>query len=162
MHVRVTLLALFTALALPALAPADEPKKLSAEELAARIDRYVAARWADRKVTPAPRADDAEWVRRVTLDLNGRVPDILAARDFIEDPGKDKRGKLLDRLLADDRYALHWANVWRNWWLIEANDVQNGYLSVYFETWLRGRLEKNASYDAMVKEVLTAVPQSGY
>ena len=148
MRLRVTLLALAAALALPALAPAEEAQKLSAEQLAARIDALVAAKWADRKVTAAPKADDAEWVRRVTLDLNGRIPDILAARDFIEDSGKDKRAKLIDTLLGTDRYAIHWANVWRNWWLHDAGEQQNVYFAVYFENWLLGQLKKNAGTTA--------------
>jgi hypothetical protein len=161
MHVRVLLLSLTTALALPTFAKAAEPKKLSAEEVAARIDALVAARWADRKVTPAPRADDAEWVRRVSLDLAGRIPDILAARDFIEDPGKAKRARLIDKLLASDRYPLHWASVWRNWWLIESNEIQGSGYSLLFEIWLLDQLKKNVPYDSLVKDVLTATPQSG-
>src|SRR4051794_9569957 len=80
MRLRPPLPALAPPLPPPALPPAEEAQNLSAEQPAARIAALVAAKWADRKVTAAPKADDAEWVRRLTLDLNGRIPDILAAR----------------------------------------------------------------------------------
>src|SRR5262245_51992071 len=76
----------------------EAPAKLAPAQLAARIDEHVAARWKERGVPPAPPADDAELVRRVYLDLAGRIPDILAARDFIDDPGKDKRHRLIRAL----------------------------------------------------------------
>jgi hypothetical protein len=132
--------------------------KLSAGEVAAKIDEHIAEKWKARKVTPAPRADDAEWARRVHLDLSGRIPDILAARDFIDNPDADKRAGLIDRLLAGDRYPLHWATVWRTWWLPDTGELQNPFLAYSFENWLRGQLRDNLSYDRMVRAVLTDNP----
>src|SRR5581483_318089 len=103
-----------TLLAAP-LAPLHANDRLPARELAAKIDEHVAARWKGRDVAPAPVAGDAEFVRRLYLDLHGRIPDILAARDFAENPVRDKRERLVARLLGEERYAVHWANVWRAW-----------------------------------------------
>jgi hypothetical protein len=136
-------------------------KKLSAQELAAKIDEHIAARWKERKVVPAARADDAEWVRRATLDLSGRIPDILAARDFIDNPGADKRVKLIDKLLADERFASHWATVWRTWWLPDTGEFQNPYFWYTFEGWLRGQLKDGKSYDQMVRALLTDTRNNG-
>src|SRR5262245_11076076 len=69
--------------------------------LAAQIDQRFAAAW-DRDVTPAPRADDAEFFRRVHLDLAGRIPSVTEVRDFLEDDRPDKRRLWVDRILQAD------------------------------------------------------------
>src|SRR5262249_1001283 len=98
-----------------ACASETEGVKLSASALAARIDEHIAAGYRSHKAVPAPRAVDGELVRRLYLDLTGRIPDILAARDFADNSGKDKWTQLIDRLLANERYAIHFAKVWRAW-----------------------------------------------
>jgi hypothetical protein len=145
-------------------ASAEAPRmKLSASEVADRIDKQVAAKYRSRKVIPAPPADDGELVRRLYLDLTGRIPDILAARDFADNPGTDKREKLIDSLLVSDRYAIHFANVWRAWVLPDSSDQQMLFLAPSFESWLRDQLKNNASWSAMVQAMVTgrASPTSG-
>jgi hypothetical protein len=149
-----TLLTL-TLLAVPS-PPLRADDVLTARELAAKIDEHIAARWEGRAVTPAPVADDAEFVRRLHLDLHGRIPDILAARDFAENPAKDKREKLVARLLGEERYAVHWANVWRAWLLPESADPQGFGEAQSFERWLSGRLRKNTPYSELVRDLLVA------
>jgi hypothetical protein len=63
--------------------------------LAARIDKHLEARWAAEKVKPPTPADDAAFVRRVYLDLVGRIPTAAEARAFIDDKAADKRAKLV-------------------------------------------------------------------
>src|SRR5688572_1441550 len=53
----------------------------------------------------APRASDAEFLRRVTLDLAGTIPTAEQARAFLADPDAGKRDTLIDRLLASPDYA---------------------------------------------------------
>ena len=59
--------------------------------LTATIDRLIAAHWAENRVAPAPPADDAEFLRRVCLDLAGKIPTAAEAREFLDDPRPDKR-----------------------------------------------------------------------
>src|SRR5262245_42650980 len=113
------------------------PAKLTAKELAAKIDHHLAAKIKARKATAAPAASDPELVRRLHLDLSGRIPDLMTARDYIDDPEKDKLGKLIDDLLKNERYAVHWANVWRAWLLNDTGDQQLIYLAPQFEVWLK-------------------------
>jgi hypothetical protein len=132
--------------------PADGP-----EALAARIDRHLAAGWAKAGVTPAPVADDAEFVRRVYLDLAGRVPSVAEARQFLDDRRPDKRARLVEKLLGGPRYVTHFVNVWRSLLLPEAtSSFQTRFLVPGFEAWLRKQLARNAPYDAMVRDLLTA------
>jgi hypothetical protein len=131
---------------------ADSPAA-EARALAGRIDHWIGARWAAR-VRPVPRADDAEFIRRVYLDLAGRIPSILEVRDFLDDDRPDKRHIWVDRLLAADSYARHFTNVWRGAWLPEPpNELADAFVPT-FDDWLRERLKENAGYDALVREVV--------
>jgi hypothetical protein len=129
-------------------------ERMSASDLAARIDEHVAARYREHGAVPAPLADDSERVRRIYLDLTGRIPDILGARDFLDNPGKDKWNNLIDNLLSSDRHAIHFANVWRGWVLPDRGEQQVGFLIPIFETWLREQLKNNAPYSTMVRAMV--------
>src|SRR5262245_43828970 len=61
------------------------PMDAAVRALAARIDKHLARRWAAEKVEPAPVADDAEFLRRVYLDLVGRIPSVAEAHEFLDD-----------------------------------------------------------------------------
>ncbi len=76
-----------------------------ARALTARIDAVLAARWAEAKIRPAAVADDGEFLRRVSLDLIGKIPTAAEARDFLDDPSKDKRLALVERLLDSPAYT---------------------------------------------------------
>jgi hypothetical protein len=128
-----------------------------AQALAAEIDRQVAHRWAEAGAVPAPRADDAEFVRRLYLDLAGRIPTVEEARSFLADDRPDMRARLVERLLSGPRYVAHFTNVWRAALLPEAgNNFQVRLQQGGFEAWLKGQLTRNAGYDRMVRELLTA------
>ncbi len=131
-----------------------------AQALAAKIDQLVAARWTAKGVKPAPLADDAEFLRRVHLDLAGRIPRIDEVRDFLDDDTPDKRQRLVERLLSTsvregDLFSPHFANVWRAILLPVAANQEERSLAPSFEAWLRKRFEENAGYDKMVREILT-------
>src|SRR4051794_25702330 len=66
--------------------------------LAARIDQHISAGWQSAKVEPAPRSDDAEFLRRITIDLAGRIPTVAEVRAFLSDPAPDKRERLIAKL----------------------------------------------------------------
>ena len=66
-----------------------------AHALAVQIDRLLAAKWAEAKVQPARAADDAEYLRRVYLDLIGQLPTPAEQKAFLEGPAKDRRTALV-------------------------------------------------------------------
>src|ERR1043166_2153373 len=94
-------------------APASQTDAQPVKDLATKVDRYLAERWAEAKVTPAEPADDAEFLRRVYLDLAGRIPTIEEARTFLDSKEPDRRAKKIDELLGSPRYVAHFTNVWR-------------------------------------------------
>jgi hypothetical protein len=125
--------------------------------LAAVIDQRLAVRWNADKIKPAPLADDAEFLRRAYLDITGRIPRPADIHAFLADRSPDKRSRLIDRLLVDPRYAIHFANIWRAELLPEiSSNAGAATFQVGFEAWLRERLRANVPYDRMVRELLTA------
>jgi hypothetical protein len=90
-------------------APAD------AAELARLIDQQVDARLSSEGVRAAELADDAEFVRRIHLDLHGAVPTLEQVKRFLADAEPNKRARLVDSLLADARYGQHLADIWQGY-----------------------------------------------
>src|SRR5688572_3833904 len=83
------------------------PPNKSMEEV---IDHYVDARLKEEKVHPAPLADDATFLRRVTLDLAGRIPTPAEMQAYLTSTEADRKVKLVERLLASPSYVRHQAN----------------------------------------------------
>jgi hypothetical protein len=148
------------------LAPDLRAADKDVESLAKRIDKQLAAAWG-KEVKPASRADDAEFFRRVHLDLAGRIPSVTEMRDFLDDDRPDKRRLWVDRILAagpddpsyKDAYTRHFANVWRAWLLARTNQ-SNSFSQPALENWLKERLRSNVGYDQLVRDLLTQ-PGSG-
>ncbi len=127
-----------------------------AKALAGQIDRLLAARWAEAKVQPARAADDAEYLRRVYLDLVGKTPTAAEARDFLDDSSGDKRTQLVESLLDSPAYLTHATETFRTLLLPEADtDGQLGAAVGPFEAWLRKKVSDEDGYDQIVREVLT-------
>ncbi len=76
------------------------------------IDQFVYKKFKFKNLDPAPEADRATLIRRVSLDLTGLPPTPQEARDFIDDPSKDAYEKVVDRLLASPAYGERWAALW--------------------------------------------------
>ncbi len=133
----------------------QRPGGREAKALAARIDARLAARWAEGNIHPAANASDGEFLRRTCLDLVGKIPTAGEARDFLGDPDPGKRSALVDRLLDSPAYAARTALLWRQLLLPETDD-QAGVSPAGLEAWLRKKVDEDASYDQIVREVLAA------
>jgi hypothetical protein len=135
--------------------PADDSTNVKA--IVEQIDQLIAKRWETAKAEPGPRADDAEFLRRVYLDVAGRIPSVAETRTFLEDKRPDKRARLVEQLLANPSYVSHTANVWRALLLPEANNnFQVRLQQTGFEGWLKKQVAKNMPYDQLTRELLTA------
>ena len=88
--------------------------KLDAAALSRYIDQAIDQRLDAEKVKPSPRADDAEFLRRVYLDLTGDIPAADKAAAFLDSKDPDKRAKLIDELLASADYGKHMADIWQD------------------------------------------------
>lgn len=79
---------------------------------AAKIDELILAKLAKEKIQPNAPVSDEIFVRRIYLDVVGRIPTIKETTDFLADKAGDKRAKLIDALLASDGYAQNFFNYW--------------------------------------------------
>jgi Protein of unknown function (DUF1553)/Protein of unknown function (DUF1549) len=154
---RILLATCIVMIAIPAFAA--EPDARDSAALAARIDQLLAERWTAANLKPAELASDAEFLRRVYLDLGGMIPPAHVTRDFLDDKSPDKRQKLVEKLLSSQRYVSNFTVFWRSVLLPESANGDNLGLRFSFEAWLRLRLEQNAGFDRMAREILATALQ---
>src|SRR5205823_8043085 len=109
----------------------------------------------DKNAVAAPLAGDHEFVRRVYLDLAGRIPRVSEVRAFVADRREDRRGRLVEKLLQGSNYVNHFTNTWRTLLLPQNNNQQVQFLANQIETWARQRVRDNTPYDKIVRDLLT-------
>jgi hypothetical protein len=88
------------------------PKVKNAKWSSQAIDRFLLARMEQKRVTPVADADRATWLRRVTLDLAGLPPTPDEIDTFQKDKSRDAYAKVVDRLLASERFGERWGRHW--------------------------------------------------
>lgn len=126
---------------------------------AAKIDELVNAKLAKEKITPNKPASDEVFVRRVYLDVVGRIPTLHETTEFLKSSDADKRSKLIDKLLSSDGYVENFFNYWADILRMKSNMVGGGQsLPAYYaySGWLKNSLRSNKPYDEMVREAVTA------
>ncbi len=126
----------------------------AAEQGAPGLDGALARAWAAAGVEPAPIVDDASFLRRVTLDVIGRVPREDEVRRFLADEGPDKRARVVDELLASDAFAEHWGDVYADL-LVGVTTGQERRVHGSTQAWLAEQFRTQRPYDEMVAELLT-------
>jgi WD40 repeat protein len=121
------------------------------------VDELVAAKWKRMRILPSDLSSDAEFLRRIHLDLTGLPPtadEVIAFMADKRDP-RVKREELIDRLVGSKPYVEYWTNKWAD--LLQVNRKFLGPQgAASFRGWIRGQIEKNTPYDKFVHEVLTA------
>ena len=119
--------------------------------IAARIDSFLEEHWKRQDITPSPRADDATFLRRVTLDLTGRIPTYDEARSFAQaksQDGKEKWSRLVRRLLERPEHNLHLGTV-----LDEI--IQGKYAGdAEFRAYLRSAVKEGRAWDQVFREII--------
>ena len=121
------------------------------------IDERIDTKLERLKIQPSPAADDAAFLRRVSLDLTGLLPPPEAVRAFVADPAPSrvKRSKMIDRLIASPGYVDHWTVKWGD--LLQSSRKYLGEKGAYeFQQWIRDSVASNKPYDKLVHELLTS------
>ncbi len=143
-----------------AAAPAKPNAGTSAHALAQRIDALIEQSRSSKDVTPAPLADDAEFLRRAYLDLTGLIPSADTAANFLASRDPHKRAKLIDERLASPDYGKHQAETWET--LLMVRDSTNRRLkSEPFVEWLKTRFNENQPWNRLVNDLLTVTGTQG-
>jgi hypothetical protein len=139
-------------------------KELQAAQ-AGSIDFYIFSALTAAGVQPAPLTTDYEFIRRVTLDLTGRIPTPDRVAAFVADSSSDKRSKLVDELIAKPE----WLDKWTVWFGdLYQNNSQNSQIRRYpqgvkaFNDYIRASLSANKPYNQWATELITATGSDSY
>ncbi len=131
------------------------PGALTAAELTARIDQAIAAKLATDKVPISPPADDAEFLRRVTLDLHGVVPKPDRVIEFHSSQDSNKRTALVDELLAGRQYGQHFGLIWFNR-MVPRSARATSLVDDSLQPWLAEAFNAGRGWDAIVRDILVS------
>ncbi len=105
---------------------------------------------------PSGQCDDATFIRRVTVDIAGRLPGADEAEAFVKNPDAAKRDKLIDSLLASSSYADYFTNKWAALFRNKKAKASYELGTFTFHDWLRQMLHSNTPYDQIVRNVVAA------
>ena len=126
------------------------------------IDRLVDDSWRQLGIDRPARCDDRTFIRRVSLDLVGLLPDVDRVAVFVADPSADKRTTLVRELLADKvAYAEHWMTFWND--LLRNDYTGTGFITGgrrQITTWLHRSLVDNKPFDQFVRELIAPADES--
>jgi hypothetical protein len=119
------------------------------------IDKHVFAKLKMLGIPPSELCSDQEFVRRAYLDVCGVLPTPAEVRAFLADGDKDKRAKLIDRLLDRPEYADFWTLKWSDVLRSDRKTIQVKGIHVYQE-WIHEHVARNTPFDQVVRDLLTA------
>lgn len=120
------------------------------------IDKHVFQNLKALGLPPSKISDDSTFLRRVTIDIAGRLPSADETAGFLADKAPDKRDRLIRRLLDSTDYADYFANKWSAILRNKRNRNEDKYATFAFHDWIRASLLENKPYDRFVREIITA------
>lgn len=120
------------------------------------IDEQVFANLKRLGIPPSPVCDDATFLRRVTLDIGGRLPTEEESAAFLASNDQGKRDKIIDDLLRSPDYADFFANKWTALLKNRRDDASDTVSNFAFHAWVRDSFLANKPYDQFVRELLAA------
>jgi hypothetical protein len=129
------------------------------------IDAYIFAAIRAAGVSPAPATTDFEFIRRVTLDLTGRIPAPAKVLSFVADTTATKRADLVDALIGTPEFIDKWTMFLGD---LYQNNSQNSQIRRYpegvkaFNDYVRASLQANKPYDQMARDIIAATGNDSY
>lgn len=119
------------------------------------VDRHIFAKLKLLEIEPSPVCSDAVFLRRVTLDLTGRLPEPSEILAFLADSAADKRDRFVEQLLDSPAFADWWAMKWTD--RLGGNQRYTGkYGAMKYHAWIRAAMAENVPEDVFVRTLLTA------
>jgi len=144
-------------LAVCLLSSAHAAGKPDAVSAAKQVDAILAADWQKNKLQGNPAADDNTFVRRIYLDVIGRIPTTREADEFLASKDAGKRAKLIDNLLASEAYVQHSFNYWADVLRLTSSGNQTGGITgAAYANFVKESLRANKPYDQFVREMVSA------
>jgi len=132
---------------------------------ASTIDHYLFQAMAQANAAPAPLTNDFEFIRRVTLDLTGRIPAATQVTSFVADTAPDKRSKYIETLLASPQWVDKWTMYFGDFFQNNSRNTQivrftDGVAA--FDSYIRNSLSSGKPYDQMAREIISAQGTDSY
>lgn len=120
------------------------------------IDDHVFANLKAIGIPPSPLCDDSTFLRRVSLDIGGRLPTLEETRAFIASREPDKRELAVEALINSPDYADYFANKWTSLLKNQRTDAADITANFAFHAWMRDNLLANTPYDQIVRQILAS------
>ena len=118
------------------------------------LDRHINAVLKREGIQPSQMSEDAEFLRRIHLDLTGKIPTPEEVLDFLKDGSSNKRQRKIRELLASNAYLNYWTGLWVNWLIGRRGDGDDRRIGL--TPWVRDALVKNTPYNQFVQELISA------
>ncbi len=147
----VLLIFAFLALNCTKVSPTPPPQGSSSTK---HLDRHINAVLKREGIQPSEMSKDAEFLRRVHLDMTGKIPTPEEVLDFLRDGSPSKRQKKIEHLLQSEASINYWTRLWVNWLIGRRGD--NDDRRIGLTVWVRNALQKNMPYNQFVQELITA------
>ncbi len=119
------------------------------------IDKHIVSRLRDLGLTFSPAASDSRWLRRVTLDLTGRLPTLDELNQFQSESSSNRYESVVDRLLSSEAFVDFWTFRLGRWLKIHEQPKGRAAFEAY-RNWLRQCVALDVGFDRMVRELLLA------
>lgn len=130
----------------------------SSDAVIEAINTAIKQGWEDNEISPSDVADDAEWLRRVYLDIVGHIPPVDVVQNFLKDKDDDKRSKVIESLLDNPDFVNNFSTIWTNITVGRAEPRGNrqNYSRNEMRKYFRQAFAQNRPWNEVVKEVITA------
>ncbi len=123
------------------------------------VDQHIFAKLKLLSIAPSGLCSDEQFVRRLYIDLCGRLPSLDATRSFLADTGKDKRERLVEELLSRDEFAVYWTKKWLDVLRVSRDSVQWAGAKA-LQTWLADQIANDVSFAEIAREMLVSTGES--
>jgi len=120
------------------------------------IDQHIFANLKQIGIPPSPICDDSTFLRRVSLDIGGRLPSTEETKAFIADKAPDNRDRAIESLLNSPDYADYFANKWTALLKNQRTEAADITANFAFHAWMRDNLLANTPYDQLVRQILAS------
>ncbi|MEX0678808.1 MAG: DUF1549 domain-containing protein [Pirellulales bacterium] len=140
------------------LAPCAPAAELDPQQVTRRVDELLAQEMfgGDARSQPAPRSDDQTFLRRANLDLIGVPPSPEEITAFALDASPDKRARVVERLLASQRFGDNWARYWRDVIMYRRTEDRALLAGPTLVAFLASALNGNPRWDEIARSFMTA------
>ena len=118
------------------------------------LDRHINAVLKKESIQPSKVSEDTEFLRRIHLDLTGKIPTPEEVLAFLKDGSSNKRKRKIEQLLISDAHFDYWTELWVNWLIGRRGDRDSHRVGLTL--WVREALTNNIPYNQFVQELITA------